>query len=572
MNIEYFLKLNHKLKYDYSWLESTYPDFLRQVIDWCYFLPNDTSLKIKIYYFVNNKKSIYTCLSCGKNVRFTGRFSTGFSDYCSIKCSSNSVDVRGRTEKTNTDKYGGIAPICNVVVKEKSKKTSIEKYGVDNYTKTLECKEKTKETSVKKYGTVHPLKNDGVKEKLKKKNNELYGCDWITQSDGFKEKSKKTIIDKYGVDNISKSDFIKNKKKNTHDSYEYTLLINRKFLPQYNDECIDVEKSTKKDIYYNCNLCNSHTYINKTLYHSRYLSNNLKCVICNPIGNNLVSNIEKKIRQLFIDNNINIIENDRSILNGKEIDIFIPEYNIGIEFNGLYWHSEECGKDKNYHISKTKLALSKGIKLIHIFEDEWLNTPEIVKSRILNLLDKTPNKIYGRKCIIKELTNNECKSFLNENHLQGYTPATYNIGLFYNNELVSLMTFGKRKITGKNSLELIRFCNKINTNVMGSASKLFKYFIEKYKPEELISYADIRWSGINPDVTLYNKLGFKLKHMSSPNYWYNYANIRYHRYNFRKDKLIKDGFDPNKTEREIMLERGYTKIWDCGNLVFTFKQ
>jgi hypothetical protein len=283
-----------------------------------------------------------------------------------------------------------------------------------------------------------------------------------------------------------------------------------------------------------------------------------------------VSNIEKKIQRLFIDDNISFVENDRKILGGKEIDIFLPDYNIGIEINGLYWHSEECGKDRQYHISKTKLANENGVKLIHIFEDEWLNNPEIVKSRLLNLINKTPNKIFARKCMIKELSNNECKEFLEQNHLQGYTPATYNIGLFHNNELVSLMTFGKRKITGKNSLELIRFCNKINTNVIGSASKLFKYFINKYKPEELISYADVRWSGLNPEDTLYYKLGFKLSHISKPNYWYNYANIRYHRYNFRKDKLIKDGFDPNKTESEIMVERGFNKIWDCGNLVFTF--
>jgi hypothetical protein len=96
--------------------------------------------------------------------------------------------------------------------------------------------------------------------------------------------------------------------------------------------------------------------------------------------------------------------------------------------------------------------------------------------------------------------------------------------------------------------------------------------MDKYKPEELISYADVRWSGLNENSTIYNKLGFKLKNISKPNYWYVKGVNKYHRYNFRKDKLIKDGFDPNKTEREIMIERGYNKIWDCGNLVFTFNQ
>ena len=135
------------------------------------------------------------------------------------------------------------------------------------------------------------------------------------------------------------------------------------------------------------------------------------------------------------------------------------------------------------------------------------------------------------------------------------------------------MTFGKqRKNMGnkseENTYELLRFCNKLNTSVIGGASKLFKYFIDNYKPEEIITYADRSWSQGN----LYRKLGFDFIYETQPNYYYVVDGIRKNRFNFRKDILIKDGFDPNKTEREIMLERKIYRIYDSGQLKFIWKK
>jgi hypothetical protein len=536
------------------WLEKNNPTLLSDIINFTSFLSDDTPFKERVWYFINNKNTEVFCY-CGKKTRFHSSNTKGFSEFCSIKCSSNSQSVKNKTKNTNKEKYGVEHHLKLKSQLDKQKKTNLEKYGVENIFNDVK---KIKDSVYKKYGVDNPFKSDIIKEKIKKTNIEKYGFDNPSKNDDIKNKKIKTSLEKFGVIHHSKTK-------------DYQLNYIKDRILKYPNIDIDEEKSNINELYVTCEKCGQSSLIPNNIIYTRYKRNVDICILCNPIGLSNTSQYHKQISQFLLDNNIdNCFQNDRKILDGKEIDIYLPDYNIGIEINGLYWHSEECGKDKNYHIEKTKLALSKGVKLIHIFEDEWLDGSEIVKSRLLNLLNKTPNKLYGRKCVIKELTNNECKEFLIKNHLQGYTPATNNIGLFHNNELVSLMTFGKRKITGKNSLELIRFCNKINTNVIGSASKLFKYFMSKYKPEELISYADVRWSGINPENTLYNKLGFKLKHISKPNYWYNYANIKYHRYNFRKDKLIKDGFDPNKTEREIMIERGYNKIWDCGNLVFTF--
>ena len=245
-----------------------------------------------------------------------------------------------------------------------------------------------------------------------------------------------------------------------------------------------------------------------------------------------------------------------------ELDIFIPSHNIAIEFDGLYWHSE-LYKPSNYHLNKTELCEKQGIQLIHIFEDEWLFKKDIVKSRLLNILGLTPNKIYGRKTIIKEVSPKESKEFLNNNHLQGSTNASIKLGLYYNNELVSVMLFNKPRLgigVTYDGYELSRFCNKLNTSVIGGADKLLKYFIKTYQPKEIISYADRRWSQGN----LYEKLGFNFIHNSKPNYFYINQNVREYRFNYRKNILVKQGYDINKTEREIMLDRKIYRIYDCG--------
>ena len=256
--------------------------------------------------------------------------------------------------------------------------------------------------------------------------------------------------------------------------------------------------------------------------------------------------------------------NTKNIIKPHELDVYIPSHNLAIEFDGLYWHSE-LYRDKNYHLNKTLQCEKQGIRLIHIFEDEWLNKQDIVKSRLKNILGLTKDKLYARKCEIKEISSQESRVFLDTNHLQGNVNSSIRLGLFYDNELVSLMTFGSlRKSMGQKPLdgsyELLRFCNKLDTSVIGGADRLLKYFIKTYQPKEIISYADRRWS----QGGLYNKLGFEFIHDSEPNYFYIIGKTREHRFKYRKDVLIKEGFDKNNTERQIMLDREIHRIYDCG--------
>jgi hypothetical protein len=280
---------------------------------------------------------------------------------------------------------------------------------------------------------------------------------------------------------------------------------------------------------------------------------------------------EEELLHFIKENYTGIIEQgNKKLLSGLEIDILLPELNIAIEFNGSYYHSD-IFRDKNYHLKKTKECEKLGIYLIHIWDVDWRLHKEKIQSIILNKLRNTPNKIYARKCEIKEIDRKTSTKFLYENHLQNSCISNYNIGLFYKKELISVITFGKLRKNLKqkhieNEFELLRFCNKLNTNVVGGASKLFKYFITNYQPNKIITYANKDWSIGN----LYEMLGFNKLKDTTPGYFYVKSMIKYNRFNFRKDILVKNGEDPNLTEYEIMTKNGYYRVWNTGNLKYEY--
>ena len=256
----------------------------------------------------------------------------------------------------------------------------------------------------------------------------------------------------------------------------------------------------------------------------------------------------------------------------REIDVYIPSLNLGIEYNGLHWHSERLGKDKNYHLDKLNKCNEQGIKLIQIFEDEWINHREICESKLRQIcgLNRNP-KIFARKCKVVEITDkNEVYEFLDKNHIQGRTGFTIALGAYYNNELVGVMTFKKEK---EGYWDLNRFATDINYQCIGIGGKLFKYFTRKYPFIEIKSFADRRWT-IDPTNNLYTKLGFEFDSFVPPSYWY-YKDgeiIRHHKFGFRKQILHKRYGLPLDLKESEMAERlGYTRIWDCGLIKYVYR-
>ena len=220
---------------------------------------------------------------------------------------------------------------------------------------------------------------------------------------------------------------------------------------------------------------------------------------------------------------------------------------------------------------KTQKCLEKGIQLIHIFQDQWLYKQDIVKDRIKNIIGIYNNRIFARKCTIKEIKAKECNDFLDINHIQGHDNSKIRLGLFYQDQLISVMTFAKPRFNKNYQWQLVRFASKLGTQVVGGASKLLKYFQRNYQPKNIISYADRRYS----NGKLYYALGFNFLNNSEPNYWWTNGYIIYPRYQCQKHKLKEllgqQNFNSQLSESENMYNNGYNKIYDCGNMVFAKK-
>ena len=284
---------------------------------------------------------------------------------------------------------------------------------------------------------------------------------------------------------------------------------------------------------------------------------------------------EKEICEFIKSLDINYIHSDWETLRTSEIDVYIPDHKLGIELNGLYWHSFNpyCAhtpkiENKNKHKNKTELAKAKGIDLIHITDFEWANKTEILKS-IIKIKIGLSTKVYARKCIIKEVPIEEEREFLNNNHLQGYIASSRATGLYIDNELYMIMTFGKPRYSKIADVELLRLCTRINYTVVGGAARLFNNAKIYYPDKTFISYCDIsKFSGVS-----YSKLGFNLHTANEPGYYWTDGSYPISRYKCQKKHLKKwlYTFDDAKSESENMFSAKYRRYWDCGQATWIFK-
>ena len=564
----------------------------------------EVNFKTKFYMYENSIALIPVC-ECGNELKFID-MKSGFRRFCSKRCMLNSESVKDKkkstnlekygvdnaskseatkekVKKTNLEKFGAEYPLQSDEIKEKSKGVFIERYGVDNPSKLKSVRDKAENTMLEKYGTKHAMQNGEVKESLKSFFMEKYSVDNPSKLKRVREKAENTMLERYGVKHALQDKSLLNKFQDTNlkrygdrfftktDLYGSML---KDSLFEKNSNIVNTDgktllKSGKTEYLIKCGSCGNDFTIQRQLWRNRTKGQEEICLVCNPISSNISKeekNIMSYIRSAY---NGEVVENYR--LENKEIDIFLPGLKIGFEYNGLYWHSE-LNKSKGYHYDKMAFFNERDIRIMQIWEDDWKYKSEIVKSMIENRLGKS-DKIFARKCEIREVSNKEAKSFLTENHIQGFVGSKIKIGLYHNAELVSLMTFGHlRRALGQrskdNTYELLRFCNKAGTSVIGGASKLFGHFISRYEFDEIVSYS------LNSHSTgnLYRKLNFDFVGETGVNYFWCKGGIRYHRFNFRKDKLVSEGYDKRKTEVEIMRERDYYRLFDCGSKKFIYRK
>lgn len=498
----------------------------------------------QLWLYINDLCEPPSCLVCSKHSRFKN-IKLGYSDFCgskecfSIHRKANSKDVLAAAKQSSTPPQCE-HPQCNNSVGKNAqglwkKYCSFDCRGQHN---SLKSRDKAKETWIEKHGVDHPRKSAKINEKLKQKWMDSHGVDNPAKLDWVQEKMRATCLEKYGNENGGHL--------NPHHQNENLYMLKDKE---------ELEKLSKqKSPLEIANLVGTHV---NTVYTYLKLHGFMEA---------FKSHFEKEVVE-YISSIYDgeIIENNRTILNGKELDIYLPDINLAIECNGLFWHSDKIKDEKSYHRDKFINCEQKGIHLITIFNDMWDLKKSIVKKILFHKLGKEKSKIYARNCTLKKIKNTDLKSILENNHIQGFTGASYAYALYHDGEIVAGMSFSKPRLgigksKDKDCYELVRFVS--SAHVIGAASKLITAFIREVQPNTIISYSDNEWS----KGDLYNKLGFSLKSDLPAGYWYLSPDCkkRYHRFRFAKYRLVKEGFDPNKTEKQIMVERKFFRIWDCG--------
>ena len=437
------------------------------------------------------------CPICGKPTTFKG-LKIGYTKYCSVKCSQNDPVVREKVSTTY-------------------KKTMLNKYGVENPQQIQVVKDKTKQTCLERYGSEYAIGSKLVKQKIIKSNQSKYGVNYPLQSTEIRQKTIDSVKAHYGVDNPAKSDIIqeksrqtrKNNIKNKYDTTNYVTVSDVVGLygqGWYHERDHLGIKIVKFGMY---------SYIHKDDVNKAkiyYESHNY------GQGSNLEYTITEFIRSIYKGE---IITNTRKVIKPYELDIYIPDKKLAIEVNGIFYHSTLNGNiSKNYHFNKSKMCEEKGIRLIHIYEPEWYNSEDKIKSLLRIALGKVKTKIYARNCEIRQITNKEAKPFNEKGHLQGHKQADVTYGLFYKNELVQLMSFSKNKynrnLKSDTEWSIERGCPGSNNIVIGGVEKLFKHFIKDYNPSKIFSYCDFN----KFDGNSYLAIGMKFDGYTGPDkYW-----------------------------------------------------
>ncbi|ASD52089.1 homing endonuclease [Pseudomonas phage PspYZU05] len=495
---EIFRDKNGGLNRNWKILHKKNPDIINS-IDMPY---ND---KTKISLVLLGLTELTKCY-CGKELAVEKI--KGGAVYCSTKCASNDPKVT-KLRVSNTD------------IAKKNEKISGSNKGHDNKAQWAARKAK--------YG------ESGMTEEALEKSRE--------QMKSNAEKAKQTCLEKYGVENsfsipevIEK---IRDKQIENNSSRNHLpdwLYDKEQFISQFIsiDQTAESSGACKDLIYrlsYEYGLREKYTSIGET-----QLIEFIELLGFTP-------------------------SKTRKVIAPLELDVYIEEKNLALEFNGIYWHSsgsKETDSIKSKHLDKTELCEQKGIQLLHIFENEWVDPvkQEIWKSVIRTKLGKS-ERIYARKCIIKDVPYKEAKDFINRTHLQGHTTHSRAKGLYYNGNLVQIVTFASGRY--RDGQELIRMCSELNTVIVGGASKLLK-------DEKFFSYANRRWSTGN----VYSSIGMTQIGISPPSDYYIENGRLFHRSVFMKFKLrarLKK-YDPNLTAIENCYNNNIRRIWDCGNIVF----
>ena len=556
------------------------------------FLVNRPSFGVRISYLVHGAQEQLKCGTCG--VYLLAPIKRSYTPRsCSVSCHLRSSTTKEKRRETNLARYGVDNPFRDTA---KIQQATYDKLGVHNASSLASVKEKLskaskknyhlvaekmRKASLEKYGVEYASQAEEIKAKTASTNLARYGTACSLASDAVRERTTQTLLARYGVDNPSKSADIKKKiaetKKirygdstfSTREQARQTMLRvygTHQQNANWSDEvrailetpdllAAYVEGRQLTDVAIELGI-----HINTVKnYVAKY-----NIISYSPVIRSLQ---ETFIKNILHEHDIPYMINNRSLLKNQELDFFIPEKNLAFEVNGIYWHSERF-KCRSYHLDKTQACNEHGVRLLHFWDYQINERPKVVRSIVEHLLGVTPFKMGARKLSVSEVSSTQSRDFLIENHLQGPVNATYKYGLYHENELMSLMTFGKSRFA-PGEVELLRFCNKIGWSIPGAASKLLAHFAKVNQPNtRIITYA-------NRDISagaVYTAIGFTQISVSPPSYLYFNSSGVYNRMMFQKHKLsaLLTNFSPELTEWENMKNNGYNRFWNTGTIKYEF--
>ena len=546
--------------------ETNYPTQLKQIKQLTTFLSDDVLISERLCCIINNFKQRPVCLYCGdSDIKFIS-FAKGFQLFCCKECTSKSPlpwETRRQNDKQrwNQGTFKSIGGYTHLTNLQDLTKEYVEKHFLTSFGE-IKKEEFHKHFNYKISGIWRVLRSLGIEYKSRRVNQthitnfENFNKEYIethfltssreikteefAQYFNFKRSAIKYTFTKFGIKHL----------------FRYANQSHLTNFKDLNKEYVQKHFVTESGKVKSYEFCKYFNYVDgKAIRALKKLG-----VEYYNSGSYAENQIYNQIKEQFP----SAISNSRSIIKPLELDIYIPEKKVAIEYNGMYWHSVIKNKNKNYHQNKTLLCKEKGVDLIHIFENEWKTRPDIVLSMIFHKLGTYKEMYNVNYCNVKEIDINTKDKFLNANNLQGAIESDINLGLFNGNNLLSVMLFKQNK----SKFELLKYCVKINTQVKDGSVKLINYFKEHYRYSNINVKVDLRY-----DVSdQYKKLNLKLKNTTKPEFWYLHDEDCRNLYQGKQFKMnkIQDNlkvFDKKLTDQINMFNNDYYKIWDCGSHV-----
>jgi hypothetical protein len=476
-----------------------------------------------------------------------------------------SDEIKQRLKSTNLSRYGFDCSFQSEEVKRKIRETNFARYGTDNPAKCQQIKERIQSTNVERYGNGCSLLGDGQKEKTIRTNVERYGFENPSSSLMIREKVKRTNLDRYGVDCSFQSEEVKRKIRETN----FIRYGADHYKQQHFSDFIDnLNETSWLEGHYighfmNSEMAASSIGIHKSTYLEYLHKHNLSHLVYSSHTSSGELEVSSFIKSIYEGE---IVFNDRKVLNGLELDIYLPSENIAIEFNGVYWHSH-LFKDKKYHQQKALKCMEIGINLIQIWEDDWRNLTrrEILKLMLMSKLGMIKESIYARTTHISIIEPSVASLFLETFHVQGKTSATAWIGLYDRDSLVAVMGIKELK-RGCGEWDIVRFAT--SKSVVGGFSKILNYFKKQYEWKSIISFANLDYSHGN----MYKKCGFEMEYITQPSLHFLVNGVRVRREHYMKHKLPLIFPDYDGSHVDTFLEsKGIYRIYDSGKIKFMMR-